>query len=275
MDLLASINRGAPPIGLGVFLRSDYVDGPWSWVAVLGSAGNYAHVAGQAKAAGKQVWIYSMPASFGPTSWRDGLAMLLTRGAEIGAEGIIVDPETGWGASDNQQISAFGAALQDAATHTRVGITSYPAWGPIVGLAQASGDACFGVPQLYGQQGAFTQAEIEAQWSRWRTAFGTRLIPAFAMWVPADHPEMAEAATYDAYLRRLPAAGGAIGWMSGPIPVHMMQAVQRDFGGLHMLSFFALGSLAWAGRPAGAVTIGIGVALLVMMILLFRGARHA
>lgn len=276
MTLYSTIERGAPPIGLGLFLRADYVDGPWSWVAVQGAASNYAHVAAQAKAAGKRVWIYAMPASFTPQAWRDGLAMLLVRGAEIGADGIIVDPENGWSASDNQALSAFGAALQDAATQTRVGITSFPSWGPLAGLAQAAGDACFGIPQIYGQQGAFTQSEIDAQWSRWRTSFGTRLIPAFAMWVPADHEEMADPATYNAYLTRLPAAGGAIGWMSGPIPVHMLAAVRDHFGGLGaMLTFGALGAISWVGRPAGAVTVGLAISLLVMLILLYRTVRHA
>lgn len=275
MDLLAAVNRGAPPIGLGVFLRAGYVDGPWAWCAIVADA-NYAHDVGAARAAGKQVWLYSMPGAFTPATWRDGLANLLAKCAEVHAEGIIVDPETGWGPGDNESISAFGAALQDAATRTRVGITSYPSWGPIGGLAHAAGDACFGIPQLYGQQGAFTESEIATYWSRWRALFGTRLVVGFALWVPADHAELGTPAVYDAYLSRLPNAGGAIGWTSGPIPVHMMQAITRHYtGAASALTFYGLGSLAWVGRPMGAVVAGIAIAIVIMAILLAREVSRA
>lgn len=275
MDLLAAVNRGAPPIGLGMFLRDRFLDGPWSWVAVNGGRADYAHESGLAKGAGKQLWLYAMPGSFTPTGWRDGLALLLVRCAEVGATGIIVDPETEWG-NGADQIAAFGAALRDAATRTRVGITSYPSWGPMPALATAAGDACFGIPQIYGQPGAFTRAEIESQWSRWRGAFGTRLCVGFSAWVPSSSPTLNDPAEYNAYIDRLPAAGGYIGWISGPIPVHMMQEIQRKWGGAgSMLSMLALGSLAWVGRPAGAVTIGIGIALLVLGILLMREVSRA
>lgn len=274
MNILATLNRGAPPIGLGMFMRASFVDGPWSWVAILGSASNYAHEAGAARAAGKQVWLYAMPASFKPDTWRDGLAMLLARAQEVGAEGIIVDPETDWPNMPSparvDQAQAFGAALRDAAEVTRVGITSYPAFGPLFQIASAAGDACFGVPQLYGQPGAFTQSEIDAQWSRWRQAFGMRLIPAFAAWQPTDHPELGDAGVYAAYLDRLPRAGGAIGWTAGPIPVNQMNAIARWSPGGNVAFTLALGALSWAGRPTGAVAIGLGVAVLVMLILFTR-----
>lgn len=270
MDLLAAINRGAPPIGLGIFLRDSYVDGPWAWVAVLATRADYAHEAGLAHAAGKQVWLYAMPDQFGPTVWRDGLALVLRRAAECGAVGVIVDPENGWSNDTADQIPAFGAALSDAASTMRVGITSFPSWGPMAALAHASGDACFGVPQIYGQHGAFSASEINGQWARWNAAFGTRLIPAFAMWVPADHPEMGDPATYAAYLARLPRAGGAIGWMSGAIPVHMLAAVRAWNPGGNTVGMLGLAALAWLGRPAGALTIGLAIAALIMALLLTR-----
>jgi len=274
MDLLAEINRGVPPIGLGAFMRAQYVDGPWEWVAIVGNNANYHDVVNHARAAGKKIWLYSMPGSFAPTVWRDGLSTLIARASEVSAEGIIVDPETGWDGHWDQ-IAAFGAALQDASTVTRVGITSYPAWAGMPALANAGGDACFGIPQLYGQQGAFSQGEIDGQWARWRSSFGTRLIPGFALWIPEDHPELRDPAVYAAYLTRLPRAGGSIGWTTGAIPVHMLQAMRGYSPGGNMLFTIGLGTLAWIGRPAGAITIGIGIALLVMVILFAREVRHA
>lgn len=274
MNLLATINRGAPPIGLGAFQRASYVDGPWAWVAIVADA-NYAADVGAARAAGKQVWLYSMPGAFLPGQWRDGLANLIAKAAAVGAEGIIVDPENGWDASHAGEIPAFGQALQDAAQVTRVGITSYPSWGPIVALAQASGDACFGVPQIYGQPGAFTQAEIDSQWSRWRGAFGTRLIPALAAWIPDSSPTLATAEGYAAYLARIPRAGGAIVWTTGQIPVHMMDALQRYSPGGNVFAMAALAGLAWAGRPVGAIAIGLAIAAVILGILLARSVTRA
>ena len=157
--------------GKGVFGRgaSLYVNGfvRWAlslgvdWVAVLGNTPSYRAEALAARNAGLRVLLWSGPTSWSPSRWRGTADLLERRALEVGAWGVIADPEDWqnprvdsserWGNAGLGEIGNLGdrlALMRRRGLH--VYVTSFPSWGGAEGrrvLAQRSGAG--GMPQVY------------------------------------------------------------------------------------------------------------------------------
>lgn len=270
MNIVAEMQMGFPPIGLGVFARDSVPDGPWSHVAINVARGDAAQLAALAKARGKDVWIYMTFEQFTPATWREGLALLVARAASLGATGIIVDAEEGWAGQD-AEAALLGAAMRVAAQDTRVGFTSIPSFGPLAAVARAAGESVFGMPQIYGRT-SVDPAAFRAWWARWQSEFGVRLIPAIAGWVSS--PALSNAPGFAQYLSILPNAPGAFVWLGeGGIPPHVLAGLQGYNPGGSIPGTWFRALEAWIARPAGLVTAGIVlVTLCVIAAATYRSA---
>lgn len=245
---IAMLANPVPPFGLGVYLRDRVEPVRWAFGAVNAWRADRASQAAALRAAGASVWVYGTPERFNPSTWREGVARLASVARELGAAGVIADPETGWPELARErrdtEARALGAALADLSGEFRVGATSYPSFPALDALAQGCRGRVFGSPQIYGRTSA--DAEAFASWlDAWRqpSRFGRYCIPSIAGW--AAQPSMASAAGYRAYLAKLPKAAGAIVWeTSGAMPAYI-----RD----------ALNEYSPGGTPAGTAAAAAGI----------------
>lgn len=276
MNLSAQILAGDPPSGIGPFLRNAYVAGPWHYVLVNAWRSDAGELARTARAAGLGVWLYGTPEHFEPQTWREGLAFLLSRKEAIGADGVIVDAEEGW-ASQPNEARALGQAMRAASSDTRIGFTSFPAFGPLRELAAAAGEGVFGVPQIYGASlpGPIDAPTVRAWWARWQAVFGPRLVPAIAGWVANRLQETP--AGFAEYLAMIPSSPGAMVWLEiGVMPSQIAQGLASYQPGGSSIGTLAQGALVFVARPAGLVTIAaVAIAMLVVGFVIWGAARHA
>ena len=260
MSAGSQILGGVPPAGVGLYIRDTMEPRIGRFVALNAARSDLRLQATEARAGGREVWLYSMPSEWRPDRWRDSIASIGRRAAEVGAVGVIADPENGWpelsATVRRRELEQLGAALAQLAGTTRVGVTSYPMLPDLRSLAAGCGTRVWGSPQLYGRTA--TDAPTLAGWlARWRDAgFGPRTIPSIAAWPASTQLETPEG--FRRYLDALPRAGGAIGWRAtGPMQRHIAAALASYEPGGSAAGTAALAAAAALGSPwiTGAIVL--------------------
>ena len=221
------IMAGVPPTGVGVYARNQSIEWlrQWDVVALNGWRADALAKGEALKAHGRPVWLYGTPEHWAPANWRASIGRLVALREQGGFEGIIADPERGWAtlarATRDAEALRLGQGLAEAANETRVGVTSFPLWGPLGALAEGCGTKVWASPQLYGQ--SLKPETIQGWYDRWSEAFGAgRVIPSIAGWIPSARPQLASPEVYRAYLAAIPKAGGALAWTAiGQMPPHI------------------------------------------------------
>ena len=127
------------------------------WAAVLGNVPAHKAEAASARAHGLELFLWSGPATWRPDAWRGTLALLEGRARNVGASGIIADPEDWqhhWRRAGDAEVAAMGRELgRVRRSGLKVGVTSFPSWGSTGALqilADTSG--AVGMPQVYSPQ---------------------------------------------------------------------------------------------------------------------------
>lgn len=268
MNPLALINRGAPPAGLGAYLRADAQPNVslWRFRAVNAARADYAQVASQARSYGR-VWMYSMPNVWVPSNWRNELERIYARTIEVGAEGFIVDCENEWPGLGNaeraREFEALGARMVEMARDVRVGFTSFPNLPGIDVLGRVAGGHIFATPQIYGID-ANDAATFQRWFDKWVATFGrAHVIPSIAAWVSG--PALSTPERYRAYLAQLPRAGGAIAWTTGTPPSWMQAELARYSPGGNALATVLLAGASYAARPVFLVALIVVVVFVVAL----------
>lgn len=273
MSATAIIMGGVPPASLGVYGRAVVLGAPFRWRAVNASRADVATQVAQARAYGGGVWLWSGPESFSPRAWRGTLARILSLCESLGCDGIIVDPESEWPALTTaaraSELIAFGAALRDASTRVRVGITSYPMFPGIDVLAREAGSRVWGSPQIYGRT-SLNAADFDSWYARWTDIFGAaRVIPSVAGWESV--PALGTADGFRAYLASVPRAGGAIVWPpQRELAPHIAAALADYSPGGNPVGTAAAVAFSVAARPTFMVAALVVAALAVGAFFLAR-----
>jgi hypothetical protein len=276
VNLIALASAGLPPFGLGVYVRNTVEGLPnVRSYFVFAARADRLEQARALQDRGKQVWFWIGPEAVKHDNWQRGLDRLLESVAAVRGEGILVDPERnrntgGWMVPNaRDEMARFGEACGRAAAETRVGMTSYYAHPGVREFAAAAGDRVWGTPQLYGHVET-NPAEWLRQFRGWQSYFGsTRVIPSISGWV--THPSGATggqqtAEGYQRYLDNCPKASGAIAFLgAGRTPAHVVRALEAYSPGGNPVSTFLMWCAAAIGRPAGAATLGILLAILVFV----------
>jgi len=207
-------------MGVGVYARSQNAAflSRFRIVALHGSQVGHTDIARTLKNPLRSLWLYSTPEYWYPNTWQATLENYLAQVASLGLDGIIADPETGWGGHDADAVR-LGAALAAASSQCRIGVTSFPAFGPLQALADACEGKVFGSPQIYGNVGA---ANLARWYGRWTSAFGKgrvlASICASDQRITPDTAPITTEAAYKQYLSDLPASPGYLGWTTGSSP---------------------------------------------------------
>lgn len=184
---------------------------PWDHIAVNAWRSDRVEQIRQARAMGATPWLYGGPEKFSPANWRASLAHIEAESDLHGGIGIIPDPENEWPEHPDRvnQARAFGAALADAATRRRVGVTTYPSFPVRRELTAAAGPGVWWAVQLLGRSSVL--APVLANWlDNWRALVGARATIVVGGWV-ASTP-MGTEAGYRRYLSAVPRTGGAWVW---------------------------------------------------------------
>lgn len=272
-SISATLQRGMPPTGLGIFLHGRWIPGPWHFAAINAWRSDAAMLARTAQAAGCDVWLYGMPTQFTPSAWAASLATLKSRADSIpGVVGLIIDAEMDWSASDNAQATAMGHAAAALSSDYRIGITSYPTWAGLAPFAQAAGESVFGLVQVYGRT---SQNPVDwAAWlRRWQAFFGTRLGMATAGWV--TNPAWGTPEGFATYLSGLPAVPSAIVWPEGDtIPPFIITAYNGYQPGGNVFGTLGLAAIAELTRPPALVAIGVAVVVVMCIAFVAAGWRR-
>lgn len=275
MSLSAKLLAGVPPFGLGIYGRDSIERGPWSWRSY--NAERTGDVREQFFAGGGG-WLWAGPASMRPDVWQRGVDDLEALAVELGASGIIVDPEGGWPqisrAERERQGRAFGERC--AAASVRVGMTSYPLWPARRAFVEGAGGKVWGTPQIYGIS-VRTPDQIARAWDDWTGLFGAgKLIPSIAAWRDPRSDLLQSAEGYADYLSRIPHACGAIAFDTGnrssdpnrtSIPSFMRDALAGYHPGGSAIGTVIYAARAVLARPEGAIMIGV-LALIVGAVVL-------
>lgn len=280
MTLRAFLSAGLPPYGLGWYGRDgDELDTvPARFLVLSGVDGRLDRWVDQARARGLPIWLFAGPSHFEPGTWEATLDRLERRAADVGAVGVVADPEGGWPelsqAARREALARFGARLRDLATRTRVGVTSYPLFPDLELLAEAAGHAVWGSPQIYGRTSQDAR-EFARWWSRWEALFGSRAIPSIAGW--AANPEQRTREGYREYLARLPKAGGAIVWTAAgpgetPGAPFMAEELRVYEPGGSTVGTLALAARSFFLRPVGIGALAVIVAIAAMSALFLSKA---
>lgn len=212
------------PSGFGVYVRDVPLLAPegaaWGHAAINARRRDRMELAAAMRAQSGELWSYTTPEQWTPAGWRAELELVKRAAREMGARGIIANPEPGW-AGQERAARELGAALAaTAAEGLGVCVTSFPAWGPLAELVGAAGPAVSGQVQIYGRT-AMDSAAFGRWLARWESAWGAaRTGIAIAGWA---HENVRTQAQYRAYLAMLPrpssgsvslwtAVGGAALW---------------------------------------------------------------
>lgn len=233
---ISLLSAGRPPVGLGIFDRSQRVPGPpWIWHAsypARARAGDWVFVGVEAMAIG---------------SWRVSLARAVEVAVSRFASGVIVNPErlqVEWANAPQSEFDALSDALCAAALRTRIGFVSIPAW-PVErmrfrGLVWGGMEWTRNIgPNLRG-------------WERWRRVFGARLIPSLFTPHGVLPPAWPDIASFRAYVESIPRTGGAIVWPGYPVEPYAIEVLTERYASptaaLTMLPLSAFSALdTWPG----------------------------
>lgn len=273
MNVTAELLAGVPPFGRGVFGRASLSSEDLASVGFCSVNMNRADRAQQAaawKSAGKQIWVSSGPDDWMPATWRASLERAERVATELGAVGVIADPEWPDGVGASADATALGQALRALSSRTRVGVTSFPLFPFLDELGRACGDRVFGVVQIYGR--TIVDGNVFASWfARWQRHFGARMAIAVAGWTSSSL--IATPALYSAYLRALPRS---MCWMAWPgqtgIEASKRAIFARSEPGGSALGTLAYAGAAFMGRP---IAIAATVALMVLIFVAIGGTKYA
>jgi len=208
-----------------------YVDAGFRWIApvVLGHGG-----ADRAEHnRGAELWtaiqaleLPSWPTWILPTpqTWREELEPFLDFAVDVGAVGVIADPELEW-RDELDEAHAFAAALRSGcdARSLLFGFTSYgipPADFPLEAFAVAD----LGIAQTYDRDLKFRADYFARALAAWRRR-GFRLVyPAAGMHA---HPrrEPKTPAELRRHLAQIPAAPGVIAWPEVPLSIQLWRVL--------------------------------------------------
>lgn len=257
MSPLALLLAGVPPSGLGLYARDTVEPGRFTFIAINHHRSDRNAQAAEVHRRGAQLWLYSTPEKWQPDQWRAELDNILASAREMGAVGIIANPESEWGSAD---AAPLGAALAVAASEIRVCVASYPDWHGLARCAEAAGRKVSGSVEIYGR--ASSDPEVWARWlASWNAAWGGRVCLSIAGWPAVD--TMASADGFRTYLSRLPKVGGAIVWdASGNAPSYVTDALAEYEPGGSAAGTATLAAMAALRAP------GIQSAALVAIIML-------
>ena len=212
------------PSGFGVYVRDVPILAPegaaWGHACINARRRDRMELAAAMRAQSGELWTYSTPEQWTPSGWRAELELVKRAAREMGARGIIANPEAGW-AGQARAAGELGAALAaTAAEGLGVTVTSFPAWGPLAQLVAAAGPSVAGQVQIYGRT-AMDAAAFQRWLTRWTTAWGAdRTGMAIAGWA---HDGVRTQSQFRSYLAMLPrpssgsvslwtATGGAALW---------------------------------------------------------------
>ena len=250
----ASLIKGLPPFGRGVYARDTVERYADSFVALNAARNDTAAKAAEARSRGLSVWLYYTPELWRPSIWRASLARIVEQARQLNACGVIVDAEGGWETAAPGDARALGEAMRNAANTTRVGFTSYPLWRFMRVVAQACGGDVWATPQIYGRS-ANDAATFESWFRPWVANFGAgKVIPSIAGW--ASSPALGTRAGFAAYLANLPGGAGFIAWdEAGEAPEYIIEELSR-YAPPDMVAHVGR---ALAAQPIVAVTLAASV----------------
>lgn len=262
MNFLALLFAGVPPKGKGLYARETVEPGDWDFIAINHTRSDRATQAAEVRRRGARLWLYSTPETWQPETWRETLTNILARARELGAVGIIANPESEWGTAD---AAPLGTALAEAADEFQVVCASYPNWHGLARFAEAAGRKVSGSVEIYGNSSM--DPEVFASWyAAWHSAFGGRVCLSIAGW--PTNEAMSDAEGFRAYLASLPKSGGAIVWdATGDAPTYITDALATYQPGGSAVGTAALAGSAALRAPGiqALIVLGAIVAAIVAM----------
>lgn len=273
MSAGALLLRGVPPQGVGVYARAQSAEwlSRFGFVALHGRRFDTPAKARALLEAGREVWLYTTPASWEPQTFRAEVARMLRLVRELGVSGFIADPESGWRGASSRVAAELGAMLRDAARETRVGVTSYPLWAHRRALAAECKGAVWASPQLYAK--GRNPAHLQTWFGEWQEMFGrTRVIPGISgtIHMRDSDPRIETAEGFAWYLSTVPAAGGAIAWTAGIPRPHIGAGLDSYHPGGSLAAHLTLAAASRLNSPAGLVLL----VLLVLVALAVSGGLY-
>lgn len=272
MSLGALIGWGAPPVGLGVFARDDLEPGPWRHAAINVFSANRRELAARAHERGQAVWCFGGPGRMAPSNWREAIARIRSSRDELGAIGAVCEYEDAWPWASDDERRAYGRALGELALEMRVCVTYFPEIGGLEVLADACGMGVVGMVQMHGLSST-SPATFARWWARSTRAWGLRLCLAIAGWESSTRLDSAD--EYRRYLPDLPKCSSAWVWPLGgsSIPRYMLEALSSYEPGGSLAGTVLEASLRWVARPVGVAVVVVALALLALLVVLWRSAR--
>lgn len=280
MNLGALIATALPPLGKGIFLRDrDEPRVHVGFVVVNAWHAERASIAAAARTRGAEVWVYGGPSHFRPENWRESLVYIERVARELGAVGVIADPENGWpslGAAERRrELRALGEALAALAADFRVGVSFFPGLPDIGALAEGCAGRVFAVVQVYGRD-AFTATAFAGWVGRAKRYFGEWSVSmAIAGWPARTAMETREG--FELYLSMLPAVPSVIVWdeAGAEVPRYIADALNAYEPGGSALGSLALGAGSALLRPAGLVVASLVVLVVIVAALAARSLTRA
>lgn len=266
------------PMGKGLWLRDpDAIDGvegrrdvpalvrrlvgaSFSWVSpvALWGGGNVRedlelHAA--LGLAGIDVWpLWGLPR---PDSWREEIGPFFDHASNVGAVGVIVDPEREW-LDEHDEARAFAAALREEADARGLvlAITSYsvPDGHPRFPWEAFAEVADLGIPQTYDRDLLFDPAYPARAVRQWRARGFRDVIAAGSLWAHKGRRPKTPA-EFLRHVSQLPRQRATIFWGPQRIPAPLWRALAG--AGPAAPGGFALGALA-----AGLALVGAASKLL-------------
>src|SRR3972149_4295345 len=168
------------PRGKGVYLRDSPARDPAAsvaWCAAAGVEWAGVNVVPPAtmralRSAGVAVYVFGLPSQWAPESWRTTLARSLEVAIATGAEGILADPENGWGGPTSTEVVALAHELQLASRVMSVGVTTNDGRRPMAAtIARLAPRVWFSV-QTYDHQRGETYERPAALVAAWEARLG-------------------------------------------------------------------------------------------------------
>jgi len=254
MTILAPLQLGMPPAGIGIYSRGVIPrPGPWDWYT------------------GRE-WGFVGTAQMNAPNWQQHADAAADEAIASGRRGVILDRED---RTPDAVVDAIAAWIRRRALRTRIVVTSYPSWNGLERLAAGARGMFSGSPQLY-----FDAATNARGWQRWVGALGLRIVPSIAAYVEGSDPSRAALdralrgtpEAYAAYVASVPRAGGVIAWPTqSAVRPYMVDAIAQRWGGVNRLAVvpWIVGS-SFDTIPGVIVFV---VLALVLLSIVIGGAR--
>lgn len=211
-----------PPTGHGIYARAlgfDYLR-QFDHVAIQYTRTGSGELARALIDAGLDVYAFDGPSAWTPNGWRATLPRILAWAKAVGAEGILPDPEDLWRAARAEQMAELGRALREAASETKVCITSFPLLPLRETLAKETRGYVSASPQLYAK--GRPASAIKAWFDHWEDLWGAgAIVPSVSIGSgirDADPVVFGSPAGFAAYLDSIPASPGWWAWPTGSVP---------------------------------------------------------